>query len=105
MLEPLADETVAINEGCLSVPDLRGYLRRHVTVRVRYLDRDGTEHDEIFSAGSPPARSSTRSTTSTGSCSSTGPTRAPSRPGSSSSDASSDEFVERITEFVARVGS
>ena len=40
-IEPLDDETVAINEGCLSVPDLRGELDRHVTVRVRYLDRDG----------------------------------------------------------------
>ena len=36
-----------INEGCLSVPDLRGTLERFVTVRVRYLDRDGTEHDEV----------------------------------------------------------
>ena len=45
-LEPVGDETVAINEGCLSVPDLRGTLDRFVTVRVRYLDRDGREHDE-----------------------------------------------------------
>lgn len=47
VLEPLDDETVEINEGCLSVPDLRGALERHVTVRVRYLDRDGVEHDEV----------------------------------------------------------
>ena len=46
-LEPLDGETVEINEGCLSVPDLRGTLARHVNVRVRYLDRDGTPHDEI----------------------------------------------------------
>ena len=45
-LEPIGDETVVINEGCLSVP-LRGDLERHVEVRVRYLDRDGVEHDEI----------------------------------------------------------
>ena len=45
-LEPVGDETVVINEGCLSVP-LRGDLERHITVRVRYLDRDGVEHDEI----------------------------------------------------------
>jgi peptide deformylase len=47
VLEPVGDETVEINEGCLSVPDLRGTLERHVVVRVRYLDRDGNEHDEV----------------------------------------------------------
>ena len=47
VLEPFDDELVAINEGCLSVPDLRGELDRHVSVRVRYLDRDGIEHDEV----------------------------------------------------------
>jgi peptide deformylase len=47
VLEPLDDETIEINEGCLSVPDLRGTLERQVTVRVRYLDRDGSEHDEV----------------------------------------------------------
>lgn len=47
VLEPAGEETVEINEGCLSVPDLRGQLERHVSVRVRYLDRDGGEHDEL----------------------------------------------------------
>ena len=46
VIEPLDDETAAINEGCLSVPDLRGEVDRHVRVRVRRLDRDGAEHDE-----------------------------------------------------------
>lgn len=46
-IEPLDDELVAINEGCLSVPNLRGVVDRHVNVRVRYLDRDGVAHDEI----------------------------------------------------------
>jgi peptide deformylase len=46
-LEPADPETVLINEGCLSVPDLRGDLERHVAVRVRYLDREGNEHDEV----------------------------------------------------------
>jgi peptide deformylase len=45
-LEPLDDETVEINEGCLSVPDLRGTVDRYSAVRVRYLDRDGNEHVE-----------------------------------------------------------
>jgi peptide deformylase len=47
VLEPVDDETVEINEGCLSVPDLRGNLTRHVNVRAQYLDRDGNEHDEV----------------------------------------------------------
>jgi peptide deformylase len=46
-IEPVDDEFVHINEGCLSVPDLRGDVPRHVNVRVRYLDRDGDEHDEV----------------------------------------------------------
>ena len=47
VIEPLDDELVEINEGCLSVPDLRGAVPRYAAVRVRYLDRDGGEHDEI----------------------------------------------------------
>ncbi len=46
IVEPLDDELVTINEGCLSVP-LRGDVARHVSIRVRYRDRHGTEHDEI----------------------------------------------------------
>jgi peptide deformylase len=46
-LEPVGDATVEINEGCLSVPDLRGTVDRYEAVRVRYLDRDGDEHDEV----------------------------------------------------------
>jgi len=47
VIEPLDDETVEINEGCLSVPNMRGNVFRHVNVRVRYLDREGNEHDEV----------------------------------------------------------
>jgi peptide deformylase len=46
-IEPLDDETIDVNEGCLSVPDLRGYLERHAVVRVRYLDREGNEHTDV----------------------------------------------------------
>ncbi len=46
VIEPLDDELIDINEGCLSVP-LRGDVARHVNIRVRYLDREGIEHDEI----------------------------------------------------------
>jgi peptide deformylase len=47
VLEPVGGETVVINEGCLSVPDLRGDLDRFVTVRARYLDRDGAEREQL----------------------------------------------------------
>ena len=47
VLEPVGAETLDINEGCLSVPDLRGTVPRFEAVRVRYLDRDGGEHDEV----------------------------------------------------------
>jgi peptide deformylase len=46
-IEPLDDDVALINEGCLSVPDLRGEVPRHVTIRVRYLDREGEQHEEI----------------------------------------------------------
>jgi len=47
VIEPLDDEVEQINEGCLSVPDLRGEVPRHVNIRLRYLDREGREHDEV----------------------------------------------------------
>jgi peptide deformylase len=47
VIEPVDDERIEINEGCLSVPDLRGYLERHAAIRVRYLDRDGVEHTDV----------------------------------------------------------
>jgi peptide deformylase len=46
-IEPLDDETFEVNEGCLSVPDLRGNLPRFVNVRVRYLDRDGQPREDV----------------------------------------------------------
>ena len=46
-IEFLDDELVEINEGCLSVPNLRGNVMRHVNIRIRYLDRTGVAHDEI----------------------------------------------------------
>ena len=47
VVEPLDDEQVEINEGCLSVPNMRGNVMRWVNVRVRYWDRHGVEHDEV----------------------------------------------------------
>ncbi len=44
-LEPLDEQTAAINEGCLSVPGLRGEVPRHIAVRARFLDREGAERE------------------------------------------------------------
>jgi peptide deformylase len=47
VLEPLDGETVQINEGCLSVPGLRGEVPRHTAVRARFLDREGAERELV----------------------------------------------------------
>jgi peptide deformylase len=46
-VEPLTEQTLLINEGCLSVPSLRGDVERFLEVRVSYLDRDGTPRETI----------------------------------------------------------
>ena len=104
VIEPLDDELVELNEGCLSVP-LRGNVHRHVNIRVRYLDRDGVVHDEIkrgLTAGTWQHecdhldgvlfidKVSDASTLATWEQFETH---------------HRDAFVERITEFVQRVGS
>jgi peptide deformylase len=40
-IEPLGEETFANNEGCLSVPGLRGVTNRLVHIGIRALDRHG----------------------------------------------------------------
>src|SRR4051794_26122365 len=40
VLEPAGDEVFSVNEGCLSVPGLRGDLERFVAGRARHLDRN-----------------------------------------------------------------
>ena len=47
-VEPLSDETEEDWEGCLSIPDIRGKVRRYREVRVRAYDREGKQLD--FSA-------------------------------------------------------
>ncbi len=49
-ITPLTDELLTSYEGCLSVPDLRGKVARHATIRVEYLDRDGT-HQRVEADG------------------------------------------------------
>ena len=41
LVTPQAREMVYDWEGCLSIPDLRGLVPRHPTVRVQGLDREG----------------------------------------------------------------
>jgi peptide deformylase len=47
VIQPLPGERFDINEGCLSVPDLRGVVAREVHVCVRYLDRHGEPHEDV----------------------------------------------------------
>ncbi|HRG96087.1 MAG TPA: peptide deformylase [Polyangiaceae bacterium] len=45
VLTPIGDETFLNYEGCLSVPNLRGEVRRAARVRVQALDRRGRPLD------------------------------------------------------------
>ena len=47
VITPIDDERYRSNEGCLSVPDLRGDVERYVRVRVEYLDRNGERHGDV----------------------------------------------------------
>ena len=47
VLTPVDDETFENFEGCLSVPNLRGRVRRNVHIRVQALDRLGNAIDEV----------------------------------------------------------
>ena len=103
-LEGIGEETVEINEGCLSVPGLRGVVARHVSIGLRYLDREGQPHEEVkrgLTAGTFQHevdhldgtlivdRADPRSLMTW----------------EQFERLHRDEFVERITEFTERVGS
>ena len=47
VLTPLSEARFENYEGCLSVPDLRGIVRRHVEVRVQAMDRLGDPIDHV----------------------------------------------------------
>jgi peptide deformylase len=47
VLTPIDDEQFDNYEGCLSVPNLRGLVKRNVHVRVRAWDRHGAVIDEV----------------------------------------------------------
>ena len=36
-------------EGCLSIPDVRGDVKRPAQIRLRYLDENFEEHEKVFS--------------------------------------------------------
>lgn len=38
----------AYEEGCLSIPDIRGDVERTKKVRIQYLDENFIKHDEIY---------------------------------------------------------
>ncbi len=44
-LTPIGNETFENFEGCLSVPDMRGVVRRHAELRIQALDRQGNRID------------------------------------------------------------
>ncbi|HEY8377984.1 MAG TPA: peptide deformylase, partial [Nannocystis sp.] len=46
-LTPIGDARFDNYEGCLSVPDLRGVVRRHAEVRVEAWDRHGNPIDRV----------------------------------------------------------
>ncbi|MBX3156198.1 MAG: peptide deformylase [Deltaproteobacteria bacterium] len=47
VLTPVGDEQFDNYEGCLSVPNLRGMVKRHVHVHVKAFDRHGAPIDEV----------------------------------------------------------
>ena len=44
----VSEETDLFNEGCLSLPGLHEDVRRPIAVKMRYLDENFEEHDELF---------------------------------------------------------
>lgn len=42
-------EPWVMEEGCLSLPEIRENITRPQTVRIKYLDENFTEHDETYS--------------------------------------------------------
>ena len=49
VVEPVGEETVLGWEGCLSVPDMRGVVPRHRTIRYRGVTPEGEDIDRTVS--------------------------------------------------------
>lgn len=43
-----SQETCAIEEGCLSLPDIHENVTRSVSIRIRYQDEQFVQHEESF---------------------------------------------------------
>jgi peptide deformylase len=43
-----SDELVPMNEGCLSIPNLREEVNRESHIRIRYYDENWEYHDEVY---------------------------------------------------------
>ncbi len=48
ILEKFGDEWV-MNEGCLSLPEIREDVQRPESIRIKYMDEDFNEYDETYS--------------------------------------------------------
>lgn len=46
-IEETGDEWT-FEEGCLSIPDIRGDVERPALIRLRYFDENFVEHEEVF---------------------------------------------------------
>ncbi|MBR5820763.1 MAG: peptide deformylase [Alistipes sp.] len=44
----VSEETELFNEGCLSLPGMHEDVRRPIAIKMRYLDENFEEHDELF---------------------------------------------------------
>lgn len=42
-------ETTSIQEGCLSIPGINETVPREETIKIKYLDENFVEHEEIYS--------------------------------------------------------
>ncbi len=47
-ISALSDKTFVSNEGCLSVPQMRGNVDRHVEIEVSYFDRNANKINEVI---------------------------------------------------------
>lgn len=43
-----SEEKVCGEEGCLSVPEQRAEVERHASVKIRYMDYDGKEQEQLI---------------------------------------------------------
>ncbi|MEN9920025.1 MAG: peptide deformylase [Bacteroidota bacterium] len=43
------DELTSVQEGCLSIPGINESVERNKSIRIKYLDENFVEHDEVYS--------------------------------------------------------